>query len=496
MQDTRRELLEDIQAWIYSADDTKQAEIFYLCDVAGAGKTSLAHSVARDCFDQGILASSFFFDRNIPDRRSPLKLFSTIARDLVQLSNDLAGHVIEILENDRSVASASQSRQFEELILKPACRHRICKPAVIVIDGLDEGCDRVTLSILRDHVPKLPGTFRILVTSRPTDDINTDLLNVGHVQCRSLDIHGNTNQRDIALYVRDRLHYIARRRRLAVDWPGEQRIHDFTQQAEGLFVWVSTVIEYLLTAAYPDRKLSTLLYERSMQHFHAEAKMDALYAEVLSTCDWNDRDFVQDYKLVIGAIMALKTPLSATALQSLHRGQPTPEVEEVVRPLSSVLTGAVNPSHPIQIVHLSFRDFLTHRAQLSLTHTFFQVSEKQHSQRLALLCLRVMNEDLMCGIPGTGYLNGLFQERNCIPQLDKSQLSEVLWYACRFWTEHIVEVESPVSETFLDTLRQFLMEKLVIWAEVLNSRYLFQSLVGVRQWLQVSGIYQVKTRSN
>jgi hypothetical protein len=488
MQETRRELLDDIQAWIHAADDGGAAEILCLWDIAGAGKTAIAHTVARDCFHQGILASSFFFDRNIPDRRSPLKLFSTITRDLVRLSKGLAGHIAEVLESDRSIASASQSRQFDELILKPACRHRIRQPAVIVIDGLDEGCDRVTLSILRDHVPKLPGTFRILVTSRPTDDLRTDLINVDHVQCRSVDIHGNTNQRDIAFYIRDRLQYIASRRQLPVDWPGEQRIHDFTQQAEGLFIWVSTVIDYLLSAAYPDRKLSTLLYDRNLQHIPAEAKMDALYAEVLGTCDWSDHDFVHDYKLVMGAIMAVKTPLSASALKSLYREHQALEVEEILRPLDSVLTGVANPSNPIQIIHLSFRDFLTHRAELSPARIHFKIAEKEHNQQLALLCLHVMNEDLTYGIPGTGYLSVSMPETNNNPRLDKLQVSEVLWYACRFWAEHIVEVEGPLSNTFLDSLRRFFTEKLVVWVEVLNSKYSFQRLVKVRQWLQVSGV--------
>jgi hypothetical protein len=47
--------------------------------------------------------------------------------------------------------------------------------------------------------------------------------------------------------------------------------------------------------------------------------MDELYAEILSGCDWDDEDFVNGYHLVVGAIMAAMTPLSITALQSLHR---------------------------------------------------------------------------------------------------------------------------------------------------------------------------------
>jgi hypothetical protein len=97
-----------------------------------------------------------------------------------------------------------------------------------------------------------------------------------------------------------------------------------------------------------------------------------------------------------------------------------------------------------------------------------------------------MNEDLTFGIPGTGYLSGLPLATNNIPRLKESQVSDVLWYACRFWAEHIIEVEGPVSQTFLNSLHQFLTKKLVTWVEVLNSRYPFRSLVGVRQWLQVS----------
>src|SRR6202042_323521 len=88
LRDTRRELFYDIWKWIYSADESGEAEILWLCEVAGAGKSAIAHTVARNCFYKGVLGSSFFFDRNIPDRRTPVKLFSTIARDLVRTSND------------------------------------------------------------------------------------------------------------------------------------------------------------------------------------------------------------------------------------------------------------------------------------------------------------------------------------------------------------------------------------------------------------------------
>jgi hypothetical protein len=455
--------------------------------VAGAGKSAIAHTVAQHCDNHGLLASSFFFDRNIPDRRSPQKLFSTIARDLLKLGNNLSDDVRLILENDRSIATACQSRQFDELILEPFLRHRMGRPVVIVIDGLDEGYDLETLRIFRDKVSKLPGTFRIFLTSRPLDDIVMDLSNASHVLHRSIDIHSDVNQRDIAVYIRNRLHYIASRRRLAADWLGTERTEAFISKAEGLFIWASTITEDLLTVAHPDRKLSTFLYESNILGVPAEAKMDVLYADILSTCRWSDEGYVKDYQLLIGTIMAAKSPLSPSALRSLHRNNPKLDIDEVLRPLSSLLTGVFDHNQPIQILHLSFRDFLTCRAQSSLDHQHFHVNEKDHNQKLAILCIRILNEDLTSRTPGAGYLTA---DTEGIPLINSSHISEVLWYACRFWTEHIVEIEDPVSQTFLDSLCNFLETKSIVWMEVLSTQYPFQSLSRVRAWLQVRALQQ------
>jgi hypothetical protein len=223
LKDTRQALIKDIIEWIYSADESGGAEICWLSDVAGAGKSAVAHTIAQYCDNHGLLGSSFFFDRNILDRRTPHKLFTTIARDFVRLGNNIADHISWVLEEDRSVASACQTRQFEKLILKPNLLHRIGRPVVIVIDGFDEGYDLETLEILRDRVPELPGNFRIFMTSRPLDDIVTDLSEAGHVHRRSIDIHADSNQSDIGVYIRNRMHYISSRKRLAVEWPGEER---------------------------------------------------------------------------------------------------------------------------------------------------------------------------------------------------------------------------------------------------------------------------------
>jgi hypothetical protein len=138
-------------------------------------------------------------------------------------------------------------------------------------------------------------------------------------------------------------------------------------------------------------------------------------------------------------------------------------------------------------LHLSFRDFITCRAQSSLIHQRYYVSEKEHNQGLAILCLHVLNEDLTPHTPGTGYLTESASNTKGIPSVVHSHVSEVVWYACRFWTEHIIEIEGDASDTVLDSLRKFLTERLTLWIELLSTRYPYQSLSGVRAWLQVGG---------
>jgi hypothetical protein len=62
LSQTRIALGEDIWNWIHSIELSTMAEIWWLNGVAGAEKSTIAHTVAKRCHDEGILASCFFFD--------------------------------------------------------------------------------------------------------------------------------------------------------------------------------------------------------------------------------------------------------------------------------------------------------------------------------------------------------------------------------------------------------------------------------------------------
>jgi hypothetical protein len=120
LPNTRVVILEDIWKWATNDSEPATKKIFWLSDVAGSGKSAIAHTFAQRCHSKGLLASSFFFDREISGRSGPQKLFSTIARDLAGLYPNLGEYIAAVLEEEHSIASASIMRQFEALILEPS----------------------------------------------------------------------------------------------------------------------------------------------------------------------------------------------------------------------------------------------------------------------------------------------------------------------------------------------------------------------------------------
>jgi len=93
---------------------------------------------------------------------------------------------------------------------------------------------------------------------------------------------------DIALYCQDRLRYIASRKNLGAEWPGPQLLSEFQRKAEGLFIWVVTVSEYISNPRTfnSDGKFKSLLKSRPPRPL-CRSK---LCSEILGNCDWSDED--------------------------------------------------------------------------------------------------------------------------------------------------------------------------------------------------------------
>jgi hypothetical protein len=484
LEGTRNLLIDELMDWVRSSDAEK-ADIYWLADVAGSGKSALAHTFAQRCDEDGILASSFFFDRTA-GRTSPRALISTLARDIAQLNDGIADEISLALQADHGIVRAkSIGYMFNKLVVWPASQCMISRPVVIVIDALDEGYNDELLSILCNDVPKLPPVFRFIITSRPDPTLTTGLI---HVQSHSMDIYGKLNEVDIAAYLDFRLKgIVSKNSNLDRQWPAPHLLHRLRTMAGGLFLWASTVCDYLAQMMRPDRKLMALLDSLIVSPLPPIKKMDDLYSKILASCRWDDDDFVEGYGLVVGTIMVARTPLTSAGLQALLETDADVSVKDILKPLASLFTGVSNDMQPVQVLHLSFRDFLTLRAKDMKGSERYFVDEQQHHRSVASWCLRVLDAVLSTEIPGLGYLQECIvpYSKPGLPEPPQSGITEAGWYAVDFWLEHVIKIKGKVVPTFVEALQNFLQLHFISWMEIRAPRKAELPLLQFRKWLEV-----------
>lgn len=136
--------------------------MFWLKGVAGSGKTTTAYTITKSLRKEGLLTSSFFFDRNDTARNTQY-LTSIIALDIEARHLAIAADITIAKKENTSLPSASLVRQFEAFILEPLRHHPIGRPMAVIIDASNEilrdDSDATLLPL--DHPPDISKVTRI-----------------------------------------------------------------------------------------------------------------------------------------------------------------------------------------------------------------------------------------------------------------------------------------------------------------------------------------------
>ncbi|KAG1786452.1 uncharacterized protein HD556DRAFT_1300145, partial [Suillus plorans] len=200
LSNTRRDLLKDIQNWISSTEEGAP-RVLWLSGTAGKGKSAVAHTIANWYIENGGLGSCFCFDRTRQVDRRQDKIFTTIARELADC-NPIVRRALAraVRDHDGLKRTPDIIKQWQELIVGPTntTSNAIAAPVLIVIDALDESGEANSreqilrllagkLNTSTSQPCKLPANFRILLTSRPLEDIHNTLDAAPHVRHVSLD---------------------------------------------------------------------------------------------------------------------------------------------------------------------------------------------------------------------------------------------------------------------------------------------------------------------
>jgi hypothetical protein len=435
---TRVEILAEIEEWARNPDPNTPP-VFWLNGAAGTGKSAIAHTLAVQFNQCNELGSFLCFDCNYLAERRHEKVFSTMAHDLASQHPGVKQRLAATIQDRNWLKQTTDIiQQWERLLVEPSAQLPTDRPILLIIDALNESGDSHSrdhlLSILAYRTKELPSNVRILLTSRPLNDISQALQSSTHIRSKVIDdIPKSSANRDITKYISSRLLQIPD---LFVD---VNRLLFLVDCSEGLFQWAFVACEFI----QGNGKLSSP-EERFLKLFDSPTtsltKLDALYDTILQeVCSDNDKDNMQAFQSVMGQILALFEPLPLDALTAIQKHFPfghANRIRSVLKHMGSVLTGVTSHSIPIKPIHSSFHDYLT---DCSRSKGFY-IDVSLHKNDLAFAMLQIMKAELhfnMCNLKSSYQLNSDISD---LAQNIKQSISPALSYSCQYWASHVQQV--------------------------------------------------------
>ena len=474
MKGTRRDVLSQLDTWLKDEQDKR---VFWLNGLAGTGKSTIAQTFAEVNFADGKLGASFFCSRYYDNRSNLQKIFPTLAFQLALRYPRFREELIPILVANPDIGQEALCSQMEKLIVNPFQKTRI--QTLIIIDALDECRDEepasALLSILSRCLHKIP-FVKFFITGRPEPRIrsgfrleslqpHTDVLKLHEVTRSSVDS-------DIRLFFQIQLTDIAKNRsdvNLPEGWPSSAELDTLRDKAAGLFIYASTVVEFVASKDHkPSERLTDIVTLPQSTLEEGRSGLDNLYTEILQQAflkiQAGDGKFYSRFKSIVGAVVLIFNPLSASALSDLLGAS---DVSTSLRSLHSLLIIPTNPLDPapLCVLHKSFPDFLTD-PQRCIVQQFF-IEPSIHHRSIALSCLRFMKQRLkknICQLDEHIYLH----EVEDLPTQRATYIGDALEYACCFWAKHLAKGSSSSSDEVFKAIDEFFTTCFPFWIEVLS----------------------------
>ncbi|KDQ58712.1 hypothetical protein JAAARDRAFT_193243 [Jaapia argillacea MUCL 33604] len=506
LKGTRIEILHQVRSWIdchvsrprgacqhgdpAGGDD---AMIFWISGMAGTGKTTLAYTVADECYrwqPDSVLGATFFFDRQSAQCRSVTMLFNTIAYQLGTFHPPFRSAISVILQSDPTIVCKSVTTQIEELIVKPLDRLRdAMPPCVIVLDALDECSDSRAvvemLSALARNRRKL-WPLKFLITGRPLPDITASFASSSLREVtQSLSLHDlsfDIATRDTRKYLSENLKQVKIQHRITDLWPSDADLDKLARLSQGHFAFAAAVVNHLggSGAVDPILRLQEILaplgHPESPRAYRLE-DLDTLYSDVVRSVF--SESATGRLKTVLGTLAILQRSLPANELELLL-DLPSDTVRTTLKLFSSVVLVPEWLERDILLIHPTFADFLLDPPRTTPAGIVFD-APPQHT--LALRgCLRILLK-----LERSAYVQEhSWHSRRPNRDYDFSKLPPIqtvdtvplhVQYASRYWAVHLSK--GLICDEVLESLADFSMSHLLAWLEVcsrLGEQYLREGI--------------------
>ena len=484
---TRTDILHEVVDWMNNSDATAP-RIYWLYGQAGKGKSAIAHTIALQAGDLGMLWSCFCFSRVRQHEGLVMKLFPTIARDLADRDLRLRPLLAEVVTNNRSLRdTADIAEQWQKLIVEPLSHLEGSSTGnvVLIIDALDESGAKDTraafLEVLAGYAAKPLANIRILLTSRPLVDITKVLNAAEHIQARSLDdINAELTIHDIRLYISARL-------KSRGNSFSDENLHQLAAKSDGVFEWARLACDYI-SDSFGVSAQTRLKQIMSHAPGNGRTLLDEMYTTFLNEVTKGSSDEFAVFCSVMRQLLWLKKPLPISALDVMRAKFPQEDdhysVRDILHSMASLLSGTSDASTPVRPIHASFYDFLLdeHRSGK------FFIRQGDIHRDIATASFSVMQAGLcfnICGLD-TSYVSN--SEVADLEMRVEENIPPHLLYACQFWATHLKDVRYDAE---LAKLVDWLVtgEHMLFWLEALGVskliREAYGALVFAEKWLQV-----------
>jgi len=460
MPGTRVRVLSMFMDWARS----DPMRIFWLAGLAGTGKTSIAITLCRMLqADPGVLlGGAFFCSRiaNVSEQMDARCILPTLAVALAEQWPSFAAALAQMLNTDSRAALKPIGLQIASLIQQPmtGITAPYC-PIVFVIDALDECNDENEVKRLLQAISTSGccATVKFILTSRPETHIHASPIsstnNNSILRLHTIDTAEVTE--DIRLYINDAFSW----QPLDESWHTESEVAVLATRAEGLFIFASTIVSYILDSGSPARRRTRLQNILSAVNTTAAiGPLDAMYELVLNRAaspHRTDTDEIEEMKVVLACILVTNAPLSVRALAELLNC-PIANLHESLRRLHAVIHVPDDHDQPgLRTLHASFGDYLLERAADRI-----RISRSKGDEALARGCLHIMQQRLHFNVSQSRSS----YEPNLPTTLDNISLS--LMYACTQWVHHVLKLSPAV--TFDSEICEIFWPRFLFWLEVMS----------------------------
>ncbi len=463
MDGTRQSLLNRITDWVANKPEqgsVLQSNAYWFYGSPGIGKTSLAHSIFANLHERNHLAGAFFCRRDDPNLGEPINILPSFIHKLAIIFPPFRTIVAKHLRDDPNLTPESMQGSLFLDFIRSLPRHPE-HTLVFVVDALDE-CGNARsrpslLKILTDAAAQTPW-LKVIITSRTELDIQQFFLT--HSSYLRYDLATDQDASvDLRTFARSQFDLVASDWHLDVPWPEESDFNRATSRANGLFIFIKTLVLALERCEDPQESLKAALQDS------AWTGLESLYGLYSSIIKAQIKHNNAEFQRMIGVLLAAAPyrALCDETIAELAGVKPYLD-KRWVGTLNSLLYRDEAANRGIRVRHLSVYDFFVSDL------CDYQVNIRGADVQLGIACLKTMVAQLrfnICKLEDSRLANADIKD---LPSRVRENVSDPLQYSCLHWSNHLRFPPDHLDQrVVLGSLKKF-FEGLypVFWIEALS----------------------------